>query len=171
MTGDARGSDRTLLYAGAGIIAVVAITAAVVLMLGGREPASFPADSPEGIVQRYLAAFEEGDFEAAHAYFSSEVQSELDLEAYEQMTREYGFFPGDTSRRVLFDRTETDGDGATVHLTVEEYYGGGTTLFGGGETYRSPRQIRLVREEGEWRIDEPLVGVEPAPFPMDPFGP
>lgn len=169
MTADPRGSDRTLLYVAAGIVALVAVTAAAVLLLGGREPASFPADSPEGTVQRHLAAFEAGDFEAAHAYFSSDVRSELDLDAYEQLTRDYGMYPPDTSRRVLFDRTETDGDVARVHLTVEEYYGGGP--FGGGETYRSPREIRLVREGGAWRIDDPLVGIEPAPFPIDEFRP
>lgn len=169
MTAAARGSDRTLLYVAAGIVGIVAIAAAAVLLLGGREPASLPADSPEGVLQRHLAAFEDGDFEAAHAYFSNEVRSEMDVDAYERLTRDYGMFPTDTSRRVLFDRTETDGDRARVHLTVEEYYGGGP--FGGGETYRSPREIRLVREDGAWRIDEPLVGVEPAPFPMDPFSP
>lgn len=169
MTADARGSDRSLIYVAVGLVALVAITAAAVLLLGGREPTTFPADSPEGTVQRHLAAFEDGDFEAAHAYFSSEVRSELDLDAYERLTREYGMYPLDTSRRVLFDRTETDGDRAQVHLTVEEYYGGGP--FGGGETYRSPREIRLVREDGGWRIDQPLVGIEPAPLPFDEFGP
>ena len=168
MTADARGADRTLVYVAAGIVALLAITAGAVLLLGNREPTSLPADSPEGAVQRHLAAFEDGDFEAAHAHFSSEVREEMDLDAYEQLTRDYGGFPTDTSRRVLFDRTETDGDRSRVHLTVEEYYGGGP--FGGGETYRSPREIRLVREDGEWRIDEPIVGIEPAPFPLDPFG-
>jgi hypothetical protein len=168
MTVEARGPDRTLLYIGVGILALVAIAAAVVLLLGGREPESFPADSAEGVVQRHLSAFEEGDLEAAHTYFSSEVRSEMDLDAYEQVARDYGMFPPESSRRVLFDRTEADGDRARVHLTVEEYFGGGP--FGGGETYRSPREIRMVREDGSWRIDEPLLGVEPGPaVPVDPF--
>jgi hypothetical protein len=92
----------------------------------------------------------------------------MDLDAYEQVARDYGMFPPESSRRVLFDRTEADGDRARVHLTVEEYFGGGP--FGGGETYRSPREIRMVREDGSWRIDEPLLGVEPGPaVPVDPF--
>ena len=164
MTAEARGPDRTIAVVAVGIVALVTITAAVVLLLGSREPASLPADSPEGVVQRHLAAFEDGDFETAHGFFSSEVRAEMDVEAYEQLTRDYGMFPTDASRRVLFDRTETDGDRATVHLTVEEYHGGGA--FGGGDTYRSPREIRMVREDGAWRIDEPIVGFEPAPFPV-----
>lgn len=169
MTADARGSDRTLLFVAAGIVALVVFAAAAVLLLGGREPATFPADSPEGTVQRHLAAFEDGDLAGAYADFSSEVRADMDLDAYERLTRDYGMYPLDGSRRVLFDRTEIDGDRARVHLTVEEYYGGGP--FGGGETYRSPREMRLVREDGAWKIDEPVVGIEPAPFPAKDFGP
>ena len=146
------------------------IAAAAVLLLGGREAESFSPDAPEGVLQRHLAAFEEGDFETAHGYFSSEVRSQMDLDAYEQMTRDSGMIPPDGSRRILFDRADIDGDRARVHLTVEEYFGGGP--FGGGETYRSPREIRMVREDGSWRIDETLVGLEPVPVPgIDPFGP
>lgn len=170
MTTEARGGgDRTLLLIGAGILALVVVAAAVVLLLGSREPTTFPADSPEGVVQRHLAAFEDGDYEAAYAFFSADVQSDVDLETYERTAREYGGYLGDTSRRILFDRTDVEGDLARVHLTVEEYYGGGP--FGGGETYRSEREIRLIREDGAWKIDDPLIGLEPAPFPLEPFGP
>jgi len=170
MTSEARGgADRTLLLIGAGILALVVVAAVVVLLLGSREPTTFPADSPEGVVQRHLAAFEDGDFGAAHAFFSADVQIDIDLETYERTARDYGGYQGDTSRRILFDRTDVDGDVARVHLTVEEYYGGGP--FGGGETYRSPREIRLIREGGSWKIDDPIIGLEPAPFPLEPFGP
>jgi hypothetical protein len=170
MTADARGPDRTLLLLGAAILALVVIAAVAVLLLGGRGAESFPPDSPEGVLQRHLAAFDDGDLEAAHAFFSSEVRGQMDLDAYEQMSRDYGMAPPDGSRRVLFDSTEIDGERARVHLTVEEYFGGGP--FGGGETYRSPREIRMVREEGSWRIDDTIVGVEPVPVPgIDPFGP
>ena len=170
MTSEARGdADRSLLLIGAGILALVVVAAVVVLLLGSREPTTFPADSPEGVVQRHLAAFEDGDFETSHASFSSDVRASMDLETYERTAREYGGYQGDTSRRILFDRTDLDGDVARVHLTVEEYYGGGP--FGGGETYRSEREIRLVREGGSWKIDDLLIGLEPAPFPVEPFGP
>lgn len=164
-----RGEDRSLVLIAAGILALVVVAAAVVLLLGSRAPIIFPADSPEGVVQRHLAAFEDGDFEAAHAMFSPDVQSEMDLESYERTAREYGGYLGELSRRILFDGTDVDGDTARVQLTVEEYYGGGP--FGGGDTYRSTREIRLIREDNSWRIDDPIVGLEPAPFPVEPFGP
>jgi hypothetical protein len=31
--------------------------------------------------------------------------------------------------------------------------------------YRSSRQISMLREDGEWKIDQALVWVDPGPFP------
>lgn len=161
--------DRTLLAIGLGILGLVVVATVLVLALGSQEPTQFAEDTPEGAVQRYLAAFDDGDYEAAHAYFSTDVREQMDAEEFERAIRDYGFYPADTSRRVLFDESEIDGSEATVRLVVEEFYGSGP--FGGGDTFRSERDVHLVNEDGSWRIDEALVGLEPAPFPIDePFG-
>lgn len=159
--------DRSLLLIGLGVVALVALTVIVVLLAGGRDSTEYPADSPEGALQRYLIAFDDGDYETAHSFFSSEVRGEMDLEQYESIVRSYGTFDGGPSRRVLFDRTDGDDDRIRVHLTVEEFYGGG--WLGGGDTYRSPREIVMVREDGAWLIDEPLVWLDPAPLPAPAF--
>ena len=159
--------DRTLLAIGLGLLGLVVVASLLVVVLGSSEPAQFPDDSPEGTVQRHLDAFAEDELEEAYALFSSDVQQGMSPEQYEQAVRDYGTYASGITRRVLFDRSDVDGEEATVHLTVEEFYGGGP--FGGGDTYRSPREIHLVREDGAWRIDEPLVGLEPAPVPFDEF--
>lgn len=158
-------ADRPLVFIGAAIVALVVVSALVVILIGGREASSFRADSPEGVVQAYLTAFEDGDYETAHATFSAAVRDEMPIDEYERAVREYGAgYPIDgSSRRVLFDRTTDDGERAAVHLTVEEFYGGGGP-FGGGDTYRSPREVSLVREDGAWRIDQALVWLDPVPF-------
>lgn len=153
--------DRSLLVIGGGIVALVVVAVLAVVLFGSREPQSFAADTPEGVVQRHLAAVEDEDYETAWSYLSEAVQSEWSMDEYRRAARDYGYYGGQ-SRRVLFDRSEVDGDRARVWLTVEEYYGGGP--FGGGETYRSERQIALVREGGAWRIDDPIIGLEPMPF-------
>jgi len=161
-------ADRSLLLIGAGLAGVVVVAALVVVLLGSRDAAALPAGSPEGVVQRYLAAFEDGDYRTAHGYFSERIRDEVDEATYERAVREYGYAV-ETSRRVLFDSTELNGDRASVQLTVEEYYSGGP--FGAGDTYRSSRVIALVREAGAWRIDDSLMGLDPGPFPeRDPFG-
>lgn len=152
--------DRSLLAIGLGIAVLVGVAVIAVVVLGSRDATSFPADTPEGIVQRHLAAVEDEDYETAWSYLSADVQSDLSLDEYRRAARDYGYW-GTGSRRVLFDRSEVDGDRARVWLTVEEYYDGGP--FGGGDTYRSTREIALVREGGEWRIDDPIIGLEPMP--------
>jgi hypothetical protein len=152
--------DRSLLAIGGGIAVLVVVAVIAVVLLGSREAPSFSADTPEGVVQRHLAAVEDQEYETAWGYFSAAVQSDLSVDEYRRAARDYGYY-GTESRRVLFDRSEVDGERARVWLTVEEYFDGGP--FGGGDTYRSTREIVLVRENGEWRIDDPLIGLEPMP--------
>lgn len=152
--------DGSLLAIGGGIAVLVVVAVVAVVLLGSREAPAFSADTPEGVVQRHLAAVEEEDYETAWGYLSGDVQSDLSVDEYRRAARDYGYY-GSQSRRVLFDRSEVEGERARVWLTVEEYYDGGP--FGGGDTYRSTREIALVREGGEWRIDDPLIGLEPMP--------
>jgi hypothetical protein len=158
---EAPAPDRSLLIIGGGIVVLVIAAVIAVVALGSREGTAFSADTPEGVVQRHLAAVEDEDYEAAWGYLSTAVQSDLSVDEYRRAARDYGSW-GVGSRRVLFDRSEVDGDRARVWLTIEEYYDGGP--FGGANTYRSTRDIALVREDGEWRIDDPIIGLEPMPF-------
>ena len=158
---DAGPSNRSLIYIGVGLVGLAVITIIVVLLAGDRQRADFPSDSPEGTVQRYLVAFDAGDLEAAHAFFSADVREQMDADAYQRAVDSFGHgFSAERGRSVLFDSTDGSGDRVELHLIVEEFYGDGLS----GETYRSPRDIRLVREDGEWRIDQPLVWLDPAPI-------
>jgi hypothetical protein len=152
-------SNRSLIYVALGVVALTVVTILVVLLAGDRSATQFAAGSPEGTLQRYLAAYDDGDLEAAHAYFSADVREAMDLEAYQRAVDASGIGV-EPNRSVLFDRTDGEGDAVEVHLIVEEFYGDGLS----GDTYRSPRDVRLVREDGEWRIDQPLVWLDPAPL-------
>lgn len=151
------GTPRSLLIIAVGIVALVIVTIVVVLLAGSREQRQFPADSPEGVLQNYVAAYEADDLEAAYAYFSSEVQAEMSQRDF--ISADAGYGRGAPSRRVMFDRTSGSGDRVTLHLIIEEFYSGGID----SSTSRYPRAIRMVREPDGWRIDEPLVGLEPGP--------
>lgn len=154
-------SNRSLVYIGSGVVALAVITILVVLLAGDREAAEFSADSPEGTIQRYLAAYDDGDLGAAHAFFSADVRERMDIKAYQNAVDSWGGGSGtEGRRRVLFDNTSGTGDRVQLHLIVEEFYGDGLS----GDTYRSPREVRLVREDGDWRIDQPLVWLDPAPI-------
>jgi hypothetical protein len=157
-------SSRSILFIGAGILALLVLVVVVVLVAGGREPQRYPPDSPEGVVQRYLAAWDARDTSAAYAFFSARVQaawSEADYRAAIGERDRYGP-PSDGSARRVFIDDVTDGSSrVTVRLTVEELIGEGLDT----SVYRSTRTIALVRDGGDWRIDEPLLWLDPGPYP------
>jgi hypothetical protein len=156
-------AGRTLALIASGIIALVLLAVVVVLLAGTRSPQQFAAGSPEAAVQGYLAAWDEGDAEATWAFFSSEVQDSYSFEDYERAIDEYGLYSypeGGPRRSVYIDGVEGGGERLTVQLTVDEYYGDGLNT----SSYRSPRSVRLIREEGAWKIRDPLIWLDPAPF-------
>jgi hypothetical protein len=159
-------TNRSLLVIGGGILALVALSIAVILLAEARGPASFEPGSPQEAMQRYLAAWEERDYEAAYGFFSAEVRADATLDQYESQARAYGdgFQGGDSATYI--DDVEGEGDRVTVHLTVEQFFDDGGL---GGNGYRTQQAVRMVREADGWKIDEPLIGVESIPFSDFPF--
>jgi hypothetical protein len=135
------------------------VTAEIVL-LGGRSEQAYPADSPEAMLQRYLGSFDDRDYEAVYAHFSTDVKERTDLETYLDSILAYGYPDAQLTRRVFIDGVSGSGDSRVIRLTVEEFYGQDL----GGGSYRSERQLRVVREPDGWHIDELLVWLDPAPF-------
>jgi hypothetical protein len=158
--------NRSVLYIGAGILALAILGAAVVLLAEGRQPTSFAPGTPEAAMQGYLAAWQEDDYEAAYAFFSDEIKAETSLEAYESQVRGFGDpYLGGSDTAVYIDKAEGDSQRVTLFLTFEQYYGGGL----GGESYRSQREIRMIHQADGWKIDEPLIGLEQIQFGEEPF--
>ncbi len=163
------GSDRSLLAIAGAIGAIVLAAIVLVVVAGDRPAASFPPGSPQAAMQDYLAAWEAEDYLAAYAFFSAEAQDRVPLEEFRRAAvdqRQYAY-PAEGRRRVFIDRVSEEGDRADVHLTVEEFSGDGGL---GNNVYRSTRIIRMVREDGSWKFDEPLIGLEPGYFPEEPKG-
>jgi hypothetical protein len=152
---------RGLIAIGVGI-GVVAILAVVAVGLSAaRDPDQFPADSPQAALQAYLQAFEDEDYESAYASFSANVQGQMSLEDFVRAATDYHLYATE-SRRVLYDGIDRNGDErATLRLTVEVSYG--DVLF--ADRYSYPTEVRMVREDGAWRLDQALVHLDPAPVP------
>jgi len=150
---------RGLVAIGVGIGVVAALAVVVVAFKAAQGPGEFPDDSPQAAIQGYLQAFDDADYEAAYAFFSSDVRALMSLEEFEQAARDYGMYAGD-SRRVLYDSTRGTGDQVTLQLTVEVISGGLAT-----DRYSYPTEVPMVREDGTWRLDQALVHLDPAPVP------
>jgi ketosteroid isomerase-like protein len=157
-------SSRSIPLIGAGILALVVLVVAVVLLAGDRVPQQFPADSPGGLVQRYLAAWERHDYAAAYGLFSSRVKTavpERDYRASADDYVTYGARANATAARVFIDGVTDGSTRVTVRLTVEELSGSGLDA----NVVRFTRTMALVKESAGWRIDEALLWLDPGPYP------
>ena len=165
---------RAVLRIGAALAVLIAVSVLIVILTAGRAASvqTYPADTPEGTIQRYVQALEDQDYDTAYSYFSSEVQSDLTEREFTDHTSVFAPFPGfaPSERRVSVDRVEERDDRTTIHLSIEEYFDAGFGFFAPGElAYQRP--IRLTQEDGAWKIHQPLYGLEPAQDPLfgDPF--
>jgi hypothetical protein len=157
---------RTIGLIVGGIVVLIGASIAVVLLAGNRGPQTFPSDSPEAALQVYLKAWDAGDEKAAYAVFSKAARRAMSFGEFQRAARQWRSNQApDSSRTVLFERSEVGPRSATVFLIVEERYGEGLS----GGSYRSSREVRLVREGDAWKLADPLVWLEPAEYFAGPF--
>lgn len=140
-------STRWLIGAGAAaaVLAGVSVLAAV---LGGAGADTFPEDTPEGVVQRYLHAIQDDDYQTAYGYLSAETQAACPLRAFRDTVRR----SADHDRRVLLERTEVL-DGQTL-VAVRIARIRSEPPFPPSE-YSFREEYALERENGGWRFTGP----------------
>jgi len=98
----------TLLVA----LVVGAVAIAVVTMRGGER--LLAADSPEGVVQRYLLALRREDYQEAHSYLSSYLQTRCPLDRF---VSDYYWPYADEDQQVTLEKTQRYDDSAVVRVT------------------------------------------------------
>ena len=149
-----QGGGRSIWLVGAIVaIVLVVVAAAAIFVVNDQQDAEYAAGSPEAAFQAYARAWGSGDTDTAWAALTTRAQERLS----EHEFRHVNVWQGDEARRVWIDeRTGTD-ERAVLHLSIETIYDGG--LFG-SDRYTEDARVTLVLEEGEWKIDTPLVGYE-----------
>lgn len=147
----------------AGLVLLLVIVAVVIsLTFESTGPASYPAGSPESAFQRYFRAFDEGDTETAYSFFTARVRNQMsydDFTWYAGTSTQYQK-PAEFDTVVRIERVERTDERAILHLTVEEVSGSGINV----NRYTFERRIRMLQEEGNWKLDEPLIGVDSLPM-------
>lgn len=119
-----------------GVLVLVSVLVAV--LVSNRSATSYDLDTPEGVVQEYVAAVLDGDAQRATDLLSEDSPCGLaDLDAS---------YPPTYDRVVLLD---VDVDGDTAGVTVEA-----TTAEGpfGAFDYSERHTFRLERSGADWRI-------------------
>jgi hypothetical protein len=125
---------------------VGAVAVALVTTHGGVD--LLPANSPEGVVQRYLLALEREDYREAYDYLSSDLRSRCSLEDF--VSRSY--WPESTGDQVTLEKTQSLDGLALVKARVTVF--DRDVPFGASE-YSYERSFDLKLEEGQWRLTGP----------------
>lgn len=134
---EVRRSSAVLIALIATVVLVVIVALVVVFTREGAQ--SYPADSPEGVVQRYAQAVVDGDIDQALGHLVPEDAEDCDrLET------------SGADHRITLVRTSDRGDTARVEVIVTEVIGGGP--FGPDE-YQSDAVFALTRVDGLWKLD------------------
>lgn len=143
----------TWLVGGAIAIVLVLIAAATVMLTDDREDASYPSGSPEAALQGYFRAWQAGDVDTAYAALSTHARARVPRDEF----RHAQTWQGDARVRVWIDERTGTTERAVMDLTLEERWDG--LLRPTRDTTRS--RVSMVREDGTWKIDTPLVGYYP----------
>ena len=148
---------------GAGIATVtVVVVSLVVAAAGGRERA-YPADTPEGTVQRYLQAVADRDATAAVAYLGQELRSRCDESYLRDRLRDP--YPRDFRATLLGTRAVSDGTEVRVRISDRS----GAPPFESG--FEQEAFYLLQQQDGGWRITGegwPVYTCPPFPGPPSP---
>ncbi len=139
-------SSRWLIVVAGAVVALVALS--VVVALATRSDATtFAADTPEGVVQRYLQAVEDRELQQAYDYLSVGLQQEC---AYRDF-RDSGRRPDLESQRVTLEGTERVNGEMEVRVRVTQF--NVDPPFGSRESSHVQRYL-LVEEGGVWRFSQ-----------------
>jgi hypothetical protein len=134
-----------------GLLAIAVLS----LVLTGSRVVDLPRDTPAGSVQAYLRAYQSGDLDAAYQAFSARVRRQHTFSSFEQDAT--GWAADELDRQhIALGRVDEYPDRAIVHLRIGAA-GDPGLLDGGQDTWEMT--VRLIREDGAWRIDQPLAGL------------
>jgi hypothetical protein len=108
----------------AGIIGTLALIAVVlVLVTGGKNVTLLAADTPQGTVQQYLIALEEGDYQRSYNYLSPNLPGTMSYDDW--LSQNTNRPAGQTGWRATLGKTVQNGNYATVEVMIETSYPGG----------------------------------------------
>jgi len=153
-----KSSNKWLLGFGAvlGILVILAVVL-VLTMPGSDEIELLPEDTPDGVVQRYMYAIKDGNYEEAYGYLSPSVlKDDPGYGTYEEWSGMFMYREWADTWRAKIGKPEIRGDKATVSVAIE--------IFNPDGVFRDPVDTRyypfmLEKQEGVWKIISPLYKV------------
>lgn len=145
-------------------IAVLIIVALTVFFSRKDNLVYVADDTPEGVVQNYVVALHQRDFEKAYGYLA-DLPNRPTQEQFHQSFLNHSVDPANAGLEV--GKAEISGNTAAVSLGV--IYSPGDPFSSG---YRNTDYAQLVRQSGAWKIKQMPPNFwaydwyQPTPFPV-----
>ena len=137
--------ERTWTIAAGAVIGLLLIASVIISLLRGET--EFDPGSPQAVVQQYIRALADEDFEAARSLWSSDLRESCSLETFVTDSR-YDSERMDESRYTL-GTVRTVGETASVEIEITHISSGG--IFGPSE-YSRTGHYSLRSYDGEWLV-------------------
>lgn len=144
--------DRFLtgILVGIGVLVALAL---ILFFVRDRDIEYVDESTPAGVVQNYVLALQQRDYERAYSYIAGGENTATQ----ELFLNHFASYGGDEVRRTTVEIGETldfSENRATVQVVIIRGSGG---IF--DNVYRDTQSVNLRREEGEWKITA-------APYPF-----
>lgn len=111
------------------------------------------ADEPATPVYNALLAIQRGDATTARGQFTQSALDEMKKRGYDPIQSNLSSYVDNrTSRRIRIVSVTEDSPDVVYVTVVEDTYGDGG-LFG-SSTWSNQRVVRVVRSDGQWKIDD-----------------
>ena len=146
-----KSSNRLLLWFGAVIGALIALSIILVAVTTNQPEKVLPENTPEGTVQRYLLALNEGDYQKAFGYLSPSPQERFN---YDDWMRSLGSRPGGSSPswKASLGTATVTGSEARVNIIISVFAPGGPF----SDPVRTNTVLFTLKRSGEsWLITSP----------------
>ena len=148
-------SSKWLAGAGLAILAIIVVSVVVAVLNRSPNAVAFPEDTPEGTVQRFLEAIEDGETRQAYDYLSIELQEKCTFAHFQDTTRQFDSrdLNGGRDRRITLESTQPIDDTIAVQVRITEF--NVSAPFNVNE-YSYTQEYVLQELDGNWRfVDEP----------------
>lgn len=146
-------SNRLLIIFGSIIGILIIVTTVLALTNSSNEqPSLLPDNTPDGVVQRFILAVKDGDYQTAYSYlYPYEGGVYLSYDTWRQRLPTQ--VSDNTSWKATIGQTNIKGGSATVNVIFDIFRPGGPF---GNPDQTNQVQFVMTKQAGDWLISSPL---------------
>ncbi len=144
-----KSSNRWLIIFGA-IIGVLVIVAVTLVLTMKKDTTLLPADTPDGVVQRYIIALKNSDYQTAYTYLSSTAKTAVPFTQWKPAIY-YG--SNQPTWQATLGKPTITNNTATLDVIIDRFYANNGVL--NNSVNSQTITFQLDKESGVWKISQP----------------